>query len=107
MALSEPIITDFEHRLLNRGVIIANMQFACTAVLIFPNGDVVGVSRYDNEDFWVVDSHIKKNGYPVFCNGVGVRCSIPNRLKKDAPTVLLLDESRNSVMDNVMDKVDA
>lgn len=35
-----------------------------------------GVSRYDVEDRWTKDSHILlRNGYPVFVNGQGSRCS--------------------------------
>lgn len=97
----EPTITRFEHKLVNRGVVISDVQPASVATLTFPDGDFVSVSRYDNEPAWVVDSHFKPNGYAVFSNGTGSRCTRPRGLKTDAPIVIALDEKRELAMNAV------
>lgn len=67
-------IVQFDAERLDRGLIQSDIQDAHTATIKFENGDWMGVSRYHDEDYWVVDCAFRANGFPVFSNGTGSRC---------------------------------
>jgi hypothetical protein len=67
-------IQDFKREKVNRGLIQSDYQDCWTAIVKADNGDWIGVSRYHDEAFWVVDCAFRANGYPVFSNGTGTRC---------------------------------
>jgi hypothetical protein len=46
---------------------------AFVADLVHESGATMGVSRYDDEPGWGVDSAISANGMPQWVNGVGAR----------------------------------
>ena len=68
-------IQDFKAERLNRGFIQSDIQDAHTAILKFDNGDWMAVSRYHDEKYWVVDAAFRANGFPIFSNGTGSRCT--------------------------------
>lgn len=68
-------IKQFDAERLDRGLISSDVQDAHTATIVFENGDWMGVSRYHDEDYWVADCAFKANGFPIFSNGTGSRCT--------------------------------
>jgi hypothetical protein len=63
----------------------------------FTLGDLrYGISRYAHEDHWVADSLFKANGFPVFCNGKGSRCTALHIID-DVSAIALLDEAAQTV----------
>lgn len=62
-----------------------------SAHVFFENGDWIGVSQYDNEDYWVCDSAFKANYFPIFCSGVGSRVTA-FRTVADEEMLKMLDE---------------
>lgn len=66
----------------NRGLFRTEMVACHEAIIVFTNGDWMGVSRYIDEEHWVADCAFRANGFPVFSNGTGsrvtaVRCLNP------------------------------
>lgn len=66
-------ITDFTAKQINRGLLSSDFQDAHVATVTFDTGDVFGVSRFHDEDQWIVDSAIRANSFPVFVHGEGSR----------------------------------
>jgi hypothetical protein len=66
-------IKDLKLDVLDRGLIQPDRQNAWTAIIVAPNGDWLGVSSYEDEDYWVADCAFRANGFPVFSNGTGTR----------------------------------
>jgi hypothetical protein len=63
----------------------------CTsATLTHETGAVMGVSRYDGEPGWGVDSAIGANGMPRWIHGTGER-SVSVRMMDDGPVTAELD----------------
>ena len=82
-------IQDFKATTLDRGLISSSPQAAHTAIVKADNGDWLGVSRYHDEDYWVVDCAFRANGYPVFSNGTGARCGTVARTINPEITAML------------------
>jgi hypothetical protein len=66
-------IKDLKYTTLDRGLIKSDVQNAFTATIVAENGDWLGVSSYEDEDYWVADCAFRANGFPVFSNGTGTR----------------------------------
>lgn len=64
-------IKDFKRELLNRGLFTTDMQELFTAIIVFPNGDWMGVSLWDGEEIWRADCAFRANGYPLWSHGTG------------------------------------
>jgi hypothetical protein len=86
-------IKDFKAVDLNRGLLMSDYQPAHTANIVFANGDWIGVSRYHDEVAWVADCAFRANGYPVFSNGTGSRCTAAQVLT-DETIIADLDSRR-------------
>lgn len=49
------------------------------------------LSRYDDEDYWAADSHIKANGFPVFAHGTGSR-TVATKVLESGPVIAKLNQ---------------
>lgn len=58
----------------NRGLFSSDMQTLVVARVEFPdNAGTLFLSRWEDEENWVADAHIQKNGMVSFSNGEGSR----------------------------------
>lgn len=76
---------------LDRGLFSRDLRSAHSATVELESGDVIMVSRYDDEDYWVLDAQFSANGFPVFSNGEGSRCTAARTLRSDHEISLDLD----------------
>lgn len=72
--MDEFIVKDFTCKQLNRSLFRTDPQEIATAIVTFPGHGWIGVSRWQDEDYWVVDARFGENSYPFFSNGEGSRC---------------------------------
>lgn len=84
-------IESFKAETLDRGLFASDYVEAHTAIVKFDNGDWVGVSRYVDEQYWIVDCAFRENGYPIFSNGTGSRLGHSRALADDHDATLALN----------------
>lgn len=105
MTTPEFEIADVKHTHLNRGLIQSDMQEAYTATLKFPGHGWLGLSRYHDEDYWVVDCRFGDNGYPYFSHGTGSRCTSV-QVVADETIIAALDDATQTLMEEMGSAMD-
>ena len=73
---------------INRGLLRTEMMAAHEAIIVFPNGDWMGVTRYIDEEHWVADCAFRANGFPIFSNGTGSRVTVMRCLAPEDSVIL-------------------
>lgn len=90
-------INSFEARELNVGLITTELRPAHVASVELEGGDTITLSRFETEDYWVMDSHVKADGFPVMVNGAGSRITRVKTLRDDHPLAVELERRREAL----------
>ena len=97
-------VKSLKRNVANRGLFTTDMQNIWEAIITLPNGDWIGVSQWEDEDYWVADCAFRANGMPLFSNGTGSRVTA---VRTAAPEVaVVLDEKCCQYLESMNDEAD-
>lgn len=86
------IIENFEVKSINRGLFESEYCDAAVAKISDGIGATMFVSRYTDEEYWVIDTLFFGSSMPTFSNGEGARVTRLRTLRSESEIAELLNK---------------